>query len=429
MTMLLTTAVSDPTPLLRATSRIVSIDAARGLVMFSMIFVNDIAGVSDQIVPGWMRHYPAEKSGMTFVDLVFPAFLFLVGMSIPFAFGHRIGRGERPWTILGHVVLRTASLLVLGVMMVNDAPDSAQMGWSGEAWSALLYLAAILAFASIGPPRRPGLPMSDDRRYSILTATLRVVGIGMLTFLALTCRGADGQRIVTLIPFSIRTEWWGILGLIGWAYLVAAVVFLLFGGRRTAILGCMCLLFCLYPAQHSGLFDGLWLTRYVNIGEALGSQAAIAVGGLLVASMLADRAVVGAGARIRSSLWFVAGCAVGAVLLHGLYGINKNAATPSWCLWACAVTTAIWLALYVLTDVLRVAWAVRPLSAAGTNVLLAYLLHNGFYPVLELLHLGGWYWELAQGSLARAVARSAGCAAAMLALTVVLNRIGFRVRL
>ncbi len=49
--------------------RITSIDALRGLVMFTMIFVNDIAGVSPNIVPPWMRHFKG-KSGMTFVVLV-----------------------------------------------------------------------------------------------------------------------------------------------------------------------------------------------------------------------------------------------------------------------------------------------------------------------------------------------------------------------
>ena len=63
-------------------TRVTSIDALRGLVMFTMIFVNDLAGVSHQVVPWWMRHFKADGNGMTFVDLVFPAFLFIVGMSI-----------------------------------------------------------------------------------------------------------------------------------------------------------------------------------------------------------------------------------------------------------------------------------------------------------------------------------------------------------
>src|SRR6266704_4019247 len=96
--------------------RITSIDALRGLVMFTMIYVNDISGAKH--VPWWMKHYSDsfKGSGMTFVDLVFPAFLYIVGMSIPFALGARIAREEPVWRTLVHVLTRTVSLLLIGVM-------------------------------------------------------------------------------------------------------------------------------------------------------------------------------------------------------------------------------------------------------------------------------------------------------------------------
>ena len=110
-------------------ARVISIDAARGLVMFTMIFVNDIAGVSHKVVPAWMRHFKG-RSGMTFVDMVFPAFLFIVGMSIPSALGGRLRAGElspatawaaaHVWKTLLHIVTRALALLVIGILMVND---------------------------------------------------------------------------------------------------------------------------------------------------------------------------------------------------------------------------------------------------------------------------------------------------------------------
>src|SRR2546422_7882163 len=115
-------------------SRITSIDALRGFVMFTMIFVNDIAGVSNDIVPAWMRHFHG-KSGMTFVDLVFPAFLFIVGMSLPLGLGRRLQRGESLPKIILHIMSRTLALLLIGIMMVNESPDSAAMGWSATLWS------------------------------------------------------------------------------------------------------------------------------------------------------------------------------------------------------------------------------------------------------------------------------------------------------
>ena len=63
--------------------RIQAIDAFRGLTIFTMIFVNELAGVTG--IPAWMKHAGADDDAMTFVDVVFPAFLFIVGMSIPFS--------------------------------------------------------------------------------------------------------------------------------------------------------------------------------------------------------------------------------------------------------------------------------------------------------------------------------------------------------
>ena len=73
--------------------RLASLDAFRGFVILTMVFVNHLAGIRD--VPGWMRHMPEGAEGMTFVDVVFPAFLFIVGMAIPPALDRRRERGRR----------------------------------------------------------------------------------------------------------------------------------------------------------------------------------------------------------------------------------------------------------------------------------------------------------------------------------------------
>jgi len=404
--------------------RIVSIDALRGLVIFTMIYVNDIAGVSSRIVPAWMRHFHG-RSGMTFVDLVFPAFLFIVGMSVPFALGARLAQAQPLWKCLLHVVIRTLSLLLIGIMIVNEWPDSEKMGWSAALWCTLMYLSAILAFSSLALPRRP-------RVSRIVTLVLRVLGFASLLFLAFAFRGRDGQRIITLFPLFINTEWYGILGLIGWAYLVAAIIFLIFRTRRTAVLGCVVLLFCLYPADRAGAFEGFWLSRIVGIGGTLGSQGAIAVAGMLLASILLSSDAVAVRARTEFTLLFIAGCSAGALLLHGLYGINKNNATPSWCLWACAITGALWLLFYLLADVRpQGLWArfARPFAVAGSNVLLAYLLAGMLPSALNLLGLDDWYSRLAEPDLVHALARSLGCAIVILAITAGLNRVGFRLKL
>src|SRR5262245_6037162 len=139
-------------------SRIMSIDALRGFVMFTMIFVNDLAGAPHEITPDWMVHFSDRHkggSGMTFVDLVFPAFLFIVGMSIPIALTGRLKKGDSAWKLLGHVITRTLALLLIGILMVNGEgrPNSELMGVSANTWTVIMFTSAMLAFCSILPPR------------------------------------------------------------------------------------------------------------------------------------------------------------------------------------------------------------------------------------------------------------------------------------
>jgi hypothetical protein len=265
-----------------------------------------------------------------------------------------------------------------------------------------------------------------------VTIALRIIGLASLIFLAFAFRGEDGRRIITLAPFSIHTQWYGILGLIGWSYLVAALVYLVFRGHRTALLACLALLLCLYPADRAGAFQNFWLARIVAIGGTLGALGAIAVAGVLLASALRAPDIATTGARARFALMFVAGCTLGAWLLTGLYGINKNSATPSWCLWACAITAGLWLLFHLLTDVRPQGLPARltaPLAMAGANVLLAYLISEMLPSTRALLGIDHWYSRLAEPNLAHAMARSIGCSIAILAAVTGLNRIGFRLKL
>jgi hypothetical protein len=262
-----------------------------------------------------------------------------------------------------------------------------------------------------------------------VTAALRGIGLAGMIALALMFRGEHGERIIRLAPFSIHTSWFGILGLIAWAYLVGSIVFVLFRLNATALLGCTVLLLALYSAEKTGAFDSFWLDNYVGIGIMLGAHPSITVGGILLASILLPPGKASLGGRVRFTVLYVLGFAAAALELNGLYGINKNAATPSWCLWACAVTASVWLVFHFFSDLGPVHPVAKLLAVAGQNVLLAYLISEMLPSALELFHIGGFYWGLAEHGLASAVARSAICGAAILCATAGLNRAGFRLRL
>ena len=85
--------------------------------MAVMIFVNDLDSVHG--LSKWTYHMPANVDAMTYVDMVFPAFLFIVGMALPIAVKQRLKRNASVASLWMHVVLRSIALLVLGLILAN----------------------------------------------------------------------------------------------------------------------------------------------------------------------------------------------------------------------------------------------------------------------------------------------------------------------
>ena len=106
--------VSDP---ITNSKRVQSIDIFRGITILVMVFVNDVASVKD--LPWWTYHIGPGEQGITYVDVVFPAFLFIVGMAIPLAIKKRKSKGVSLWNLLFHTVVRSLSLVAIGLLIMN----------------------------------------------------------------------------------------------------------------------------------------------------------------------------------------------------------------------------------------------------------------------------------------------------------------------
>ena len=125
--------------------RITSIDAFRGITILVMVFVNELAGIRD--IPVWMKHMPAKADAMSFVDVVFPAFLFIAGMSIPFALNKRLKNNPDRMKMREHILWRVAGLLCFGFFMVNgEGSGPHNMPFSIYLWSLLFYFFAIMVW-------------------------------------------------------------------------------------------------------------------------------------------------------------------------------------------------------------------------------------------------------------------------------------------
>ena len=93
-------------------NRIVSLDAFRGLTIMLMILVNNPGDWGSIYAP--LKH--ADWHGWTPTDLVFPFFLFIVGVAIPLALGKRKESGDTG-TVVRHIILRSLALFLIGVSL------------------------------------------------------------------------------------------------------------------------------------------------------------------------------------------------------------------------------------------------------------------------------------------------------------------------
>jgi heparan-alpha-glucosaminide N-acetyltransferase len=343
-------------------ARIRSIDLLRGADVLLMLFVNEVAGVAG--APAFLRHKGAADDGMTITDLVFPAFLFVVGMAIPFALGSRLERGESRLAVLRHVVARAAALVVIGVLMVNAEHGVA--GWlSLPAWNVLMTLGVLLVW---------GLPR--DGWCGRHRGALRALGILLLLFVVVAYRGKDVSGWLQLRPY-----WWGILGLIGWAYLGVASLYLVIASRPAIMTALLGLYGCVALADKAGGFG--WPTiPGPLVGGVVGTHGAVVLAGCLL-GVVVERYLRSPGSPWRfaaGALGCAAAFGAAGLLLHTLHGlhvaftISKIHATLPWGLLSAALTTAAWVAVFVIADVLgRREWP-KAVQIAGENPLLAYLL-------------------------------------------------------
>lgn len=414
----MTSTLQDPVALPPRPGRIESIDIFRGLTIVAMIWVNDLAHLRG--IPTWLRHASESVDAMTFPDLVFPAFLFIVGMSIPIALGSRRTRGESAGRTLLHVLSRTAGLLGIGVLMVNISAINAQAtGLTRAQWSVLMYLGVILAWNAY--------PRTAIAWRRVVFTCLRLAGAGLLIWLIAIYRGGQDGQLTWL-----RTQWWGILGLIGWAYLVASVSWLAFRGYNLAIAGLLAFNLVLCIADKNGAlarFDCLrTINEYVSVGGHIGGHSAIVLAGtlamLLVRESPSDRRASGPLCRLvtMGAMLFLAG-----LLLREPYGLSKVRVTPSWCLYCAAICCVAYAVLYWLVDVKGCSrWAV-PVRAAGSNALLAYILPGIVYGLLQIVGIQLLDRHLGQGTAG--IIRSTVFTGLMVVLTALLTRAHVKLRL
>jgi heparan-alpha-glucosaminide N-acetyltransferase len=351
-------------------TRLESIDIFRALTMLLMIFVNDLWTLSG--IPGWLEHKAAHEDGMGLADVVFPAFLFIVGLSIPLAISARQARDDSKPLILRHIIERTVALLVMGLFMVNlEHTQSSGLLISRYWWQVLMALAFFLIWNDYRGRTFGKLP----------PVVLKLAGAALLVFLAVIYRGEGGNGY-----HWMRTYWWGILGLIGWGYLLSALFYLLSGNRPWWVAVCCVVLYLLNVNEFATPFD-----FSIRIVVSASNYASVATGMLVSVILIRLREKE----QMSFLLPLLAG--VSAVLLlfgfltRHLWGISKILATPSWTAICAAISTLSFGLLHVLADRLKLTGWAAVVAPAGYSTLTCYLVPYFVYAFAAMsgLHLPG----------------------------------------
>jgi predicted acyltransferase len=351
-------------------SRIRSIDAFRAVTMFLMIFVNDLDGVPN--TPQWLKHAGVMQDALGLADTIFPAFLFIVGLSIPYAFEKRIKKNDSK--IPMRIISRSFALVFIGFFHANmETYNEATTLLPRPVWESLATFSFFFIFL-------------DYSKWTSLVGRylLQGFGIALLIAVCIVYKSSDPGH-----PW-LHLTWWGILGLIGWAYLVCAFIYYYSNGILW-VQAAAWLFFMFFNIDfHFGMLNFLSpLQKYVWI-SGNGAMQAFTMAGVFV-SVLYIRLKQNNDVKI---LWwallFIAVILfnLGFIVRYFSGGISKMRDTPSWVLICTGISLVVYAGFIFLVDLKGKYNWFKIIEPAGTSTFTCYLLPFLFYPLYQMSDWG-----------------------------------------
>ncbi len=338
--------MSTPSP--APASRLLSLDVFRGLTVMGMTVVNN---------PGdWGHIYPplehAEWNGCTPTDLVFPFFLFIVGVSLTYALAGAKRSGAPAGPVLARVARRAAMLFALGVLTsLYPHFDFSTVRIMGVLQRiALVYFGCSCLYLTTGWRTQVALLLSVLVGYAVLLQLVPVPGVGPANLAPTTNLGAWLDRTLLGEPHLwSQSRTWDPEGLLG---TIAAL--------GTGLLGALA---------------GQWLRSPTP--AALSKPAGLAVAGVVLAAL-----------GLIWNIWFP---------------INKALWTSSYVLFVGGLAMLVLAALYWLCDVRGYRRWATPAIAFGVNAIAVFFFSAILSRTFSLIQLrsprgtsvgfNGWLYE------------------------------------
>lgn len=313
-------------------NRLLSLDFFRGLTVAAMILVNNPGDWGHIYAP--LEH--ATWNGWTPTDLIFPFFLFIVGVSITFALGGKAGAGKGA---IQKIVKRSITLFLLGLFL-NFFPrfDISTVRILGVLQRiAIVYLVCSLIFLKTTPRQQVYILCSLLIGYWLAMTLIPVPGVGYANLEPETNLAAWLDRII-LTPAHVYkpAKVWDPEGL-----------------------------FSTVPAIGTGIL-GMLTGNWLKANRAVSEKAA----------------------------WlFAVGCLTlfGGLIWNGFFPINKALWTSSYVLLAGGLAMLVLALCYWLIDGQAEAqhyrWAILPFVAFGVNAITVFFLSGLIPRIMNLIHV------------------------------------------
>lgn len=422
--------------------RIITIDILRGITIFAMILCANIGYNSD--LPAWMFHaqtppptyaFNPDVPGITWVDLVFPFFLFTMGAAFPLAMRKRLENGTGRWAVTGSLFRRWLTLTIFAIVLGNaykigssTRPEIVKGLFSIGLWAVMfmslvrlkderkcrlinntgLFLLVVMSVLSVDYLGIILSRWSSDIIIMIL-ANIAIFGglIWMFTKDNLRLRWLILLFIIALKALSSYTPqalaWVPSLAGIGWFFSWSFLQYLVIA-IAGSIVGDMLL-------NHSRSGEKTEVDPYhITAGIIALAAALVQLWGLFTRHILADfiiSAVLGAVFVVltwkRRNIMTWLGYFGFAFMLVGIIfdpidgGITKDHCNLSYML----TTTGMTALTGAFVLMLELKWNIkgRGLSGSGQNPMLAYTVTNFLTgPVLAMLGIGAWLDTISLGS-------------------------------
>lgn len=309
-----------------AGGRVESVDFIRGLAIIGMIIVNNPGGSEDQAYAP-LKH--AEWNGWTPTELIFPFFLFAMGVSMVYSFASRLKHGESRPHLLLHVLRRGAILFAIGLFL-NGYP-----AWPNHYHFATLRLVGVMQRIALCYVMAAIIMICCRTRGRIATVAACLVGYWLLMrFVPVPGYGVPTRDVPLLDPAGNLSGWLDRM---------------------------------LYPNHMHG-----------HPCDSEGSLSTIPALGTTLIGVLTGEWLRSSVAVTRKAAWMIVFGFIGLVsgeIFNIWFPINKKLWTSSYVLFHCGFALVLLALCYWILDIKR--WRGRwtiPVEVFGVNAITAYVL-------------------------------------------------------